>query len=169
MQLQCNPYFQPTDNTKGKAPALVNYFENADSKVSKKGPLASEYQQRISLQKRQRTHIEQPVARKVMEWFEEPAMARMFQEIIQAEQDLEILKQSLALRTDFSMIDVWSLFDIHGIGKISRLEFEEVYAIFQMNPTADEMALLYRRYSQNGEFEFADLVRVFTPRDERYR
>ena len=67
------------------------------------------------------------------------------------------------------MIDVWSLFDIHGTGKISRLEFEEVYAIFQMNPSAAEMNLLYQRYSQNGGFEFSDLVNVFTPRDERYR
>jgi len=56
-----------------------------------------------------------------MEWFEEPNLARSLYEILQTEQNLELLKQQLALKTDFNMHDCWRIFDLGEEGTISRL------------------------------------------------
>jgi hypothetical protein len=56
-----------------------------------------------------------------MEWFEEPNLARVMYELIQAEQDYELLKQTMALKTDFNMTDVWTVFDTQAGGTINRL------------------------------------------------
>jgi hypothetical protein len=52
-----------------------------------------------------------PKAPTHMEWFEEPNLARAFYEIIQVENDYELLKQSMSLKTDFNMTDLYTLFN----------------------------------------------------------
>ncbi len=106
-----------------------------------------------------------------MDWFEEPNLAKTFYEMIQAEQDLELLKQKLSLQTDFNMIDLWALFDGQGHGTISRMQFEEVYNLLSMYPDRHELVMLFRKFDtdQDEILKYPDLVNMFGPRDDRYK
>jgi hypothetical protein len=55
-----------------------------------------------------------------MEWFEEPILARTFYEIIQVEQDLELAKQSLSLKSDFNISDCFGIFDLSMVGSVTK-------------------------------------------------
>ncbi len=105
-----------------------------------------------------------------MEWFEEPNLAQTFYEMIQADQDLEILKQKLALKTDFNLHDVWAIFDTQGCGTISRMQFAEVYSLFGLFPEREELIMGFRKYDSDSDdlLKYEDIIKMFGPRDKRY-
>ena len=76
----------------------------------------------------------------------------------------------MSLKTDFNLQDVWAIFDTQGCGTISRLQFEEVFALFGMYPEREEVLMAFRRYDSDKDdlLKYADLVKMFGPRDHRY-
>jgi len=86
-----------------------------------------------------------------MEWFEEPNLARSLYEILQTEQNLELLKQQLSLKTDFNMHDCWAIFDLGANGTLSRLQFEEVYLLFKIYPKREEFSLTFKHYDKDKD------------------
>jgi len=70
-----------------------------------------------------------------MEWLEEPNLAKSFNEMIRAEQNLEQLKQQMSLRTDFNIKDCYAIFDLQNVGLVSKFQFEEVYTLFKLYPS----------------------------------
>ena len=81
-----------------------------------------------------------------------------------------MLKQNLALKTDFSMGDVWAIFDVQHLGTVSRLQFEEVYNLLGLYPQRDELQLTFKRYDTDRDdvLKFEDFLKIFGPRDKRY-
>ena len=100
----------------------------------------------MKLKQRQRTNLQIPKTPVKMDWFEEPNLAKAFYEIIQAEADLELLKQRLALKTDYTMTDVWAIFDTQHSGSVSRLQFEEVYNLLGLYPSREEIMMTFKNY-----------------------
>lgn len=120
---------------------------------------------------REKLKVQIPRAPIAMEWLEEPNLARTLYEMIQTDNNLELHKQQLALKTDFSMHDVWAMFDLQAVGFVSRAQFEEVYLLYGLMTLTDEIKLAFQYYDRDKDSllskeEFASMI---APRDERYK
>ena len=60
--------------------------------------------------------------------------------------ELERAKQQIALKGDFNIADAYGVFDLNGTGKITRLQFEEVYNLYRQYPKSYELQLILGRY-----------------------
>ena len=91
--------------------------------------------------------------------------------MIQSDNNLELLKQQLSLKTDFSMHDVWAMFDLQATGFISRAQFEEVYLLYGLRTISDEIKLAFDYYDRDKDQQLSkeEFVNMIAPRDERYK
>ena len=66
----------------------------------------------------------------------EDELFRVLKEMISLEDDLETLKHSLALKSDFNLDDCFKLFDPQSTSSISSLrQLEETYLHYQIYPS----------------------------------
>lgn len=120
---------------------------------------------------REKLKAQIPIAPIAMEWLEEPNLAKTLYEMLQTDINLELHKQQLALKTDFSMHDVWAMFDLQAAGYISRAQFEEVYLLYGLRTLTDEIKLAFQYYDRDKDqlLSKEEFVSMIAPRDERYK
>ena len=100
-----------------------------------------------------------------MQWFEEDELAKSIYEMMQAETDLELMKRQLALESDFNVDDCWRMFDLNNTGSVTRRQFEEVFNLLQLYPTALEIELTLYRYDadHNGKLSKKEFQKMILP------
>ena len=136
--------------------------------IREQGPLSREYAQRFKKHHNQLTIPKKPVK---MEWFEEDELARAIYEVMMAETDLELMKRQLALEGDFNAEDCYRMFDLNDTGSVTRRQFEEVFNLLELYPTALEIELTLFRYDKanNGKLNRSEFNAMILPVDANYR
>ena len=136
--------------------------------IRESGPLSREYAQRFKKHHNQLTIPKKPIK---MQWFEEDELAKAIYEIMMTETDLELMKRQLALESDFNVEDCWRMFDLNNSGWVTRRQFEEVFNLMQLYPTALEIELTLFRYDadHNGRLSKKEFTDIILPNDQNYR
>ena len=106
-----------------------------------------------------------------MEYYEEDILAQTLKEMIEIDKDLELRKHGLSLRSDFSMHDFYSIFDINNKGYVTLREFEEVYDMFRLYPRAEYLRLAFRRLDKDldGMVKLNEFLEGLSPKNKNYR
>lgn len=76
-------------------------------------------------------------------------LAYFLSDIINNEIAIEKIKEELCLKVDASLEDIFSLFDIRGVGHISILDFKDTLLDLNLYPNMDEIKLLYKRFDKD--------------------
>jgi hypothetical protein len=85
--------------------------------------------------------------------YEEELFVGYIRELLSAENTLESAKTEVALKSDFNMEDVFSIFERYNKGYISEFDLKEgLNGYFGTFPLLEDIALLYKRYDteKNG-------------------
>ena len=106
-----------------------------------------------------------------MEYYEEDVLAQTLKEMIEIDKDLELRKNGLALKYDFSMHDFYAIFDIDNKGFVQVREFEEVYDMFRLYPRAEYLRLAFRILDKDldGVLKLKEFMEGFAPKNKNYR
>eukprot|EP00743_Colponemidia_sp_Colp-15_P002650 GILK01002872.1.p1 GENE.GILK01002872.1~~GILK01002872.1.p1 ORF type:complete len:586 (-),score=91.06 GILK01002872.1:92-1849(-) len=101
---------------------------------------------------------------------EERELANAFREQINLDRELEAIKQDLALRADFNLLDSFKEFDTLGKGYVSASELEDGLRKHGVYTNKDELYLFFRRYDKDsdGRLRYSDFCEAFTPRQAEY-
>ncbi len=75
----------------------------------------------------------------------------VFKELINLEREVEFVKQDLALRPDFNLMDAFRLFDNRAKGIITVKEFENIFRAFDLYPEKSDLYLLIKRLDRDGD------------------
>lgn len=79
--------------------------------------------------------------------YEEEVFLNYVRDLISIENSLEINKNEVALKADFNMEDVFSIFEKYNKGYISEFDFKDgLNSYFGLFPTLEEISTLYKRY-----------------------
>lgn len=96
-------------------------------------------------------------------------MAGCLADIISLEQEVESLKIALSLRSDFNLIDAFSLLDPSCRSEVTACELQEQLRSLGVELSEHELRLLFARYAESPDLltysEFSD---IFLPCDEFY-
>ncbi len=97
-------------------------------------------------------------------------MSRTFKQLIYLDKEVELLKQELALRGDFNLIDAFRFFDIEGKGSSSSADFERSFNDMGLFPAKHELFLLIRRFNRDtdGRLKYADFVDMIVPQKKEF-
>jgi len=101
---------------------------------------------------------------------EEDQLARALKEQINLERDNEDIKNQLALRSDFNLLDAFRFFDIDSRGYITKNELKEGFNYFGVFPTNDETYLIFRKLDtdNDGLLRYAEFCELFNPKSAEY-
>jgi len=101
---------------------------------------------------------------------EENQLARALKEQVDVDRELENLKNELALRSDFNLLDAFRFFDQEGRGFITKTELRFGFNEFGLYPTSDEVYLIMRKYDtdNDGLLRYADFAEMITPKAAEY-
>lgn len=79
--------------------------------------------------------------------YEEELFQKYIKELIQVESSLETNKNEVALKSDFNMEDVFTIFEKYNKGFISEFDFKDgLNRYFSLFPLSDEISVLFKRY-----------------------
>ena len=82
---------------------------------------------------------------------EEEYLAKALKDEIELDKDLENLRNSLALKSDFNLLDIFKVFDVYGKGYITSGEFEDGLREFGVQPSREEIYLVVRKFDKDGD------------------
>lgn len=82
---------------------------------------------------------------------EEEHLAKALKDQIELDKELENLRNDLALKSDFNLLDAFKIFDVYGKGYITSGEFEDGLREFNAYPTRDELYLVFRKFDKNSD------------------
>ena len=82
---------------------------------------------------------------------EEEQLARTLKNQIELDQDIENLRDELALKSDFNLLDAFKVFDVYGKGYITTSEFEDGLRQFDVYPHRDELYLIVKKFDKDGD------------------
>lgn len=101
---------------------------------------------------------------------EEDQLARALKEQIDLERDLEDIKNQLALRSDFNLLDAFRFFDVDSRGYITKNELKEGFNYFGVFPTSDECYLIFRKFDadNDGLLRYNEFSDIFNPKSAEY-
>lgn len=101
---------------------------------------------------------------------EEEVFVNSLKDIISVELDIERVKQSLSLKADFNLYDLFKLFDKHQIGHIYKNEMEDGLNKLGVFPMRHELSLFFKKYdlNNNGKLRFGEFCKAFLPKDKIY-
>lgn len=79
--------------------------------------------------------------------YEEEVFINYVRELLSAENSLEVQKCEVALKSDFNMEDVFSVFEKYNKGYVTEFDFKDgLNAYFGLFPLLEEISTLYKRY-----------------------
>lgn len=81
--------------------------------------------------------------------FEENELAESFKDLIALERELEVSKQALALRPDFTLNDAFKIFDLGMVGFITDQDIQATYEMYGVYITSEEARLILSRYDRD--------------------
>jgi len=87
--------------------------------------------------------------------YEEHNFRAFLKDIIMWENEIERLKCDLALRSDFNLPDAFRVFEVDKRGYFNDLDFKYGANFLDVFPTADEIFLTFKRFTNGGETLFA--------------
>lgn len=92
------------------------------------------------------------------------------QSILNYESNVERMKQELALRPDFNLVDFFGFFDANNAGYCSVEEFLKTLNNLKIFPQENETELFMRRFDRNnlGLLKFSDFCDAFTSTTSEY-
>jgi len=101
---------------------------------------------------------------------EEDHLAVSLKTIIDNEKDLETYKNTLALKSDFNLLDAFRFFDTTEKGFITRGQLEDGLNEFGIYPTRTELYLLMRKYDIDGDslMKYSEFCDMITPKATEY-
>ena len=82
---------------------------------------------------------------------EEEQLAKALREQVEIDQELEQVRNKLALQDDFNLFDAFRLFDLTEKGFITRLELREGLNDLDVFPSTNEMYLIMKRYNKDED------------------
>lgn len=85
--------------------------------------------------------------------YEEEVFLNFLRDLIQVENSLEVIKSEVALKSDFNMEDIFSIFEKYSKGYISEFDLKDgLNGYFGVFPILEEISALYKRYDteKNG-------------------
>ena len=86
--------------------------------------------------------------------FEEENFQTFLQELNILENEIERVKCDLALRSDFNLPDAFRIFEVDKRGYLSDLDLKYGSNFLDVYPTMDEVALVFRRFTNQGDVLF---------------
>jgi len=94
----------------------------------------------------------------------------LMQKQINAEKMLELLKQDIAIRNDITIASMYKMFNPDNSSYITPLEFVEGCQRFSLNPTREEIYMLFDRLDKNmdGKLNYKDICNLFVPKQQEY-
>lgn len=103
--------------------------------------------------------------------YEEDVLAESLKEYISIDSDIELRKNRLALKSDFSLPDLYMIFDTHNAGFFGFREFEEVYAAFGLFPPVELLRLAFRNLDRDldSKITMKEFIANLSPQDNNYK
>jgi Ca2+-binding EF-hand superfamily protein len=101
---------------------------------------------------------------------EDHELAKALKEQIDLDRELETLKNDLALRNDFNILDAFRFFDIDARGYITKNELKDGFNEFDIFPTSNELYLIMRKFDtdNDGLLRFPEFSEIFNPKQGEY-
>ncbi|OMJ83748.1 hypothetical protein SteCoe_15290 [Stentor coeruleus] len=101
---------------------------------------------------------------------EEKELVNWFKEEIKISRNIETMKNELAFKHDFNLIDAFRMFDTHNYGSITLADFEATFHSLSFNAAKEDLYLLIKHFShlQNNRINLADFSVIFLPKQEEY-
>ena len=161
---------------KQKIRDLLTDLENSNLNYSRGyplGPLAEEYATKILPKSRVGPNFfrlpQKPPTH--MEYYEEDALAEILKEMIEIDKDVELRKNALALMCDFSMHDLFAVFDNDSQGFFDFREFQEVFDLYKIYPSIDYLRLAFINIDRDldSKVTLKEFLVAFTPKDKNYK
>jgi len=89
-----------------------------------------------------------------------------FKQLVHLEKEIEAIKQELDEREDFSLLELFKIFDKNHKGFVTEFQIEEGMKSFGVYPTKDELYLFIRRFDKENidQLKFIDFGTVFEPK-----
>jgi len=96
---------------------------------------------------------------------EEDLFVESLRELVALDKDLERAKQSLALKTDFTLHDAFKVFDGRDRDQADINDIIEAFNLFRIFPTVEEARLFLSRYdiNKNNKLTFDEFCDAFMP------
>lgn len=82
---------------------------------------------------------------------EEEQLAKALKIQMELDTDIECLKNDLALKSDFNLLDIFRIFDIREQGYITIGDFERVLREFNVFPSLEKLKLVFRRFDKDDD------------------
>ena len=106
---------------------------------------------------------------KILARSEEAFLVGCLADIISLEQEVESLKIALSLRSDFNLIDAFSLLDPSCRSEVTASELQEQLHSLGVELSDHELRLLFARYAENPDLlTYSKFSDIFLPCDEFY-
>ncbi len=104
-----------------------------------------------------------------MRGLEEHELISSLKELIDFENDLENLKQTLASRFDFTLNDCFQLFDFSNSGFITLTDLQEAFEAYGVFPSREEASLILNRFDNDddGRLRYSEFQEMFNPKEVR--
>ncbi|KAL8274286.1 hypothetical protein Esti_001797 [Eimeria stiedai] len=89
---------------------------------------------------------------------------------IDSERRLECLREKLALKPDFNLLQFWGLFDTEGRGYAAATHVRDAFNAIGLNISLSQALLFARKLNSDAEprIRYADMARAFLPTKTRY-
>jgi len=101
---------------------------------------------------------------------EEISVPNLLKKQAEAEKLLEDLKQDISIKKDVTLDTLYLLFDPEKNDHISPIDFLAAYQQLGLNPTRDEVYLVFNRFDRNmdGRLNYQDIADLFVPHQTEY-
>ena len=98
---------------------------------------------------------------------EEHELVEGFKELIALEHELELAKETLAMRPNFTLHDAFKMFDVDRMRRITDRDIRDTFHMHKIFITLEEARLILSRYDQNidGCLHFDEFSEMFLPKD----
>ena len=109
------------------------------------------YSKKLELEDYDREYATPKYVYSPMPKHEELHLAKALKKQIDFEREIEEVRQALALKNDFNLLDAFRFIDRKARGFISRIELEIALNDLGIYPKLDELKLFFERYDRDSD------------------